>query len=102
LSLSKVAFSDERCFVTLHPAASGCNLAKMGYNGWRSAETGCSTSRLGAAGHTPSLALDQIALGRRLSDESTSQRTVAKVLRSHHVTLYRALDAAGIHAVEAC
>lgn len=44
-------------------------------------------------GRPPVLAPDQVALGRRLVDEGTSVRDAAKVLRCHHATLYRALDA---------
>jgi len=52
-------------------------------------------------GRPPALTPDQVALGRRLVDEGTSVRAAAKVLRCHHATLYRALDAAGSQAVEA-
>ena len=45
-------------------------------------------------GRPPALTPDQVALGRRLVDEGTSVRAAAKVLRCHHATLYRALDAA--------
>jgi len=45
-------------------------------------------------GRPPALTPDQVALGRRLVDEGTSVRATAKVLRCHHTTLYRALDAA--------
>jgi len=51
-------------------------------------------------GRPPALTPDQVALGRRLVDEGTSVRAVAKVLRCHHATLYRALDPAGRQAVE--
>jgi len=44
-------------------------------------------------GRPPALTPDQVALGRRLVDEGTSVRAAAKVLRCHHATLYRALDA---------
>ena len=91
MSFSKVAFSDERCFATLHSAMLGCNLAAVG----------CSTSRLGATGHALSPAPDQAASGRRLVDESPPD-TMAKVLRSHHAAPCRAFGAAGLHAVEAC
>jgi len=51
-------------------------------------------------GRPPALTPDQVALGRRLVDEGTSVRTVAKVLRCHHATLYRVFDAAGSQAIE--
>ncbi len=44
-------------------------------------------------GRPPALTPDQVMLGRRLVDEGTSVRAAAKVLRCHHATLYRALDA---------
>ncbi len=44
-------------------------------------------------GRPPALTPDQVALGRRLVVEGTSVRAAAKVLRCHHATLYRALDA---------
>jgi len=52
-------------------------------------------------GRPPALTPDQVALGRRLVNEGTSVRAAAKVLRCHHATLYRALDAAGSQTVEA-
>jgi len=45
-------------------------------------------------GRPPALTQDQVTLGRSLVDEGTSVRAAAKVLRCHHATLYRALDAA--------
>jgi len=51
-------------------------------------------------GRPPALTPDQVALGRRLVNEGTSVRAAAKVLRCHHATLYRALDAVESLAVE--
>ncbi len=51
-------------------------------------------------GRPPVLAPDQVALGRRLVDEGTSVRAAARVLRCHHATLYRALDAAGARGLD--
>lgn len=45
-------------------------------------------------GRPPKLTPDQIALGERLVSEGTSVREVAKLLKCHHATLYRALAAA--------
>jgi len=45
-------------------------------------------------GRPPALTPDQVALGRRLVNEGTSVRAAAEMLRCHHATLYRALDAA--------
>ena len=39
------------------------------------------------------LGLEQIALGRRLVGEVTSVREAAKLLKCHHATLYRSLNA---------
>jgi DNA invertase Pin-like site-specific DNA recombinase len=44
-------------------------------------------------GRKPKLTADQIALGRRLVDEGTSARGVAKMLRVHVATFYRAVRA---------
>ncbi|KPF78335.1 resolvase [alpha proteobacterium AAP81b] len=41
------------------------------------------------------LSAEQIALGRRLIEEGTSVREVAKLLKCHHATLYRAMDDRG-------
>ena len=47
-------------------------------------------------GRPPKLTPEQIALGRRLVDEGTSVRDVAKViLKCHPATLYRELDKFG-------
>jgi hypothetical protein len=46
------------------------------------------------SGRPPAPAPDQVALGCRLVDEGIAVRAAAKVLRCHHATLYRALDAA--------
>jgi len=54
--------------------------------GWPARRATCST--------LPSVCATWTALGRRLVDEGTSVRAAAKVLRCHHATLYRALDAA--------
>ncbi len=43
-------------------------------------------------GRPPKLTADQVALGRRLVDEGKSAREVAKMLRVHVATLYRAID----------
>jgi len=44
-------------------------------------------------GRPPKLTADQIALGKRLVDEGTSVRNAAGLLKCHHATLYRALQA---------
>jgi DNA invertase Pin-like site-specific DNA recombinase len=44
-------------------------------------------------GRRPKLTTDQVALGQRLVDEGTSARQVAKMLRVHVATFYRALSA---------
>jgi DNA invertase Pin-like site-specific DNA recombinase len=44
-------------------------------------------------GRRRKLTTDQVALGRRLVDEGSSARQVAKMLRVHVATLYRALSA---------
>lgn len=46
-------------------------------------------------GRPPKLAAEQIALGRRLVEEGTSVRAVAKLLKCHHATLYRSLEERG-------
>ena len=45
-------------------------------------------------GRPPKLIPDQIALGERLVSEGTSVPEAAKLLKCHHATLYRALNAA--------
>jgi len=42
-------------------------------------------------GRPPKLTADRVALGERLVGEGTSVREVAKLLKRHHATLYRAL-----------
>ncbi len=44
-------------------------------------------------GRPSKLSPEQIALGQRLVGEGTSVREAAKLLKCHHATLYRALDA---------
>ena len=44
-------------------------------------------------GRPPKLAADQIALARRLIAEGTSVPEASRILKVHHATLYRALEA---------
>lgn len=44
-------------------------------------------------GRPPKLTAEQVVLGKRLVSEGTSVREAAKLLKCHHATLYRALNA---------
>lgn len=46
-------------------------------------------------GDPPRLSSEQIALGRRLIEESALVREAASLLQYHHATLYRALRRSG-------
>lgn len=46
-------------------------------------------------GRPPKLATDQVALARRLMEEGTPVRAIAKMLKVHAATLYRAMETAG-------